>query len=82
MTDTRPDQRAKFAVGARVLCNGAVLTVRGVCRCGPLWLYECRPESEPDAAGQLHTERFLDAAGDLQLRPPQAVGRIPRRQFA
>jgi hypothetical protein len=25
MTDTRPDQRAKFAVGARVLCNGVVL---------------------------------------------------------
>jgi hypothetical protein len=81
----QPDRSARFAVGERVLRNGAVLVVCGVCRCGPMWLYECRPESEPEpgAAARLHAERFLDAAGDLRFRLPQPAGRIPmRRHFA
>jgi hypothetical protein len=45
-----------------VFCNRAVLIVCGVFRCGPMWLYECRPEHEPGAAPRLHAERFLDAA--------------------
>jgi hypothetical protein len=85
MPDGRPDRSApaEFAVGERVLRSGAVLVVCGVCRCGPMWLYECRPEHEPDAAPRLHVERFLGAADDLRLRTPPPAECIPRRrQFA
>jgi hypothetical protein len=82
MADARPAQKATFAVGARVLYKGAVLTVCGVCQCGAMWLYECRPESEPDAAGRLHAERFLEAADDFQLRASQPAEHTRHRQFA
>jgi hypothetical protein len=86
MTETQPDRKvaARFAVGERVLYRGAVMVVCGVCRCGPMWLYECRPEHEPDPAPRLHAERFLEAtAGDVRPHAPPLAERTTRhRQFA
>jgi hypothetical protein len=82
MADARLGQRAKFAVGARVYYQGKVLTVCGMCQCGPMWLYKCRSESEPDTVGRLHAERFLELANDVQLRTSQPAEHIRHRQFA
>lgn len=73
-----------FAVGECVFCNGEAMVVCGVCRCGSMWLYECRPEHEPATAPRLHAERFLGARTDDvrpdALRPAKRIAR--RRQFA
>lgn len=85
MLDAQPDRRvaAWFAVRDHVFYKGTPLAACTVYRCGPMWLYVCRPEHDPDTAPRLHAERFLDAANDLQLRTPHPAERIPRRrQFA
>jgi hypothetical protein len=84
MTNARLDRiaAAQFAVGERVLYKGAVLLVCGVCRCGPMWLYECRPEREPDTSPRLHAERLLAAAGVVRPHASRFAECTTYHQFA
>ena len=78
MPDERPHRNvpAEFAVSERVHCNGAVPVVCGVCRCGPMRLYECRPGRRGRTRNGL-----LDAAkGDGYPHAPQHTDRAARRR--